>query len=146
MGGWNKGLTKENDSRVRAIYKERINKKCVICDNPFDTKPSVEQKKTCSKRCYKIFKSIQSKKLGYGKWMNGKKFSEERKKKMSELAKKNNTSRYLIKYNKEKGIWNKGIKHTEEHIKNLKKAKEKEMELEFIEGMEDICHVKLVVI
>ncbi len=102
---------------------------CQICNEEFYVRPSLEkQKQTCSKKCFKVWRSIQAKKKGYGLWMIGKKLSAETKQKLSLNCKKRNSIKYIKEYIKKNGAWNKGIKHTTQHKDNLKKAKEKEKE------------------
>jgi 5-methylcytosine-specific restriction endonuclease McrA len=59
MGGWNKGLTKETDNRVRKMYSEGKEKICPICKSTFYCRKSeINKKKTCSKKCGYKYKSL----------------------------------------------------------------------------------------
>lgn len=135
---WCKGMTKENSLILKNIsenlkgntnYKNRNkigkNINCEVCENKFYVMPCLEkQKKTCSKECFKIWKSKQAKELDYGKWMKGKinHISEEGKEKLRILGRKNGAI-HMIEHNKKNGIWNKGIPHTEIHKKRLKEKR-----------------------
>ncbi len=132
---WNKGLT------YKINPKKKIGKyvSCEICSKSFYVVPSLEkQKKTCgSKRCFKIWKSIQARELGYGKWMIGKKLPKNTIEKIKKTQLEKIKNGYISPL-KGKPSWNKGIPLTEEHKLNLRKAKENEKERPWAKTGKDI--------
>jgi len=62
----------------------KIKKRCIICNKDFEVIESRIDAKYCSKKCYFSDMSRIAKENGFGKWMIGKKATEETKIKMKE--------------------------------------------------------------
>ncbi len=115
--------TKETKQRLREcrLDKPRGTKigkdiSCEICGNKFYVMPYLEKtKKTCSKKCFKIWKINQAKELGYGKWMKGRTnhITKDGKDKLKKLGIETGSKR-LKDYQKENGSWNKDKKLSKE--------------------------------
>jgi len=101
--------------------KTGYNVSCAICNREFYVIPSLfGKKKTCSKKCFKLWKSNQAKELNYGKWMKGRNISKESILKREKLKALKRKEIGYVSPMRGKPSWNKGIPHTEEHKKKLK--------------------------
>ncbi len=97
---------------------------CYICSKEIYVMPYLEKiTKTCSKDCFKKWKSINAKELNYGKWMTGRKLSKEIIEKREKTKLKKRLEEGYISPFKGKPAWNKDIPWDEKTKRKMSESK-----------------------